>query len=62
MAMTAADLATPPNRAMLDTNVLLAATDEGRAEHNQALPGSGLIRPVRIQRAVRVRPGGITNT
>jgi predicted nucleic acid-binding protein len=37
MAMRAADLATPPDRAMLDTNVLLAATDEGRAEHDQAL-------------------------
>ena len=47
MAMRAADLATPPDRAMLDTNVLLAATDEGRAEHDQALeivndwPGRG---------------------
>jgi predicted nucleic acid-binding protein len=45
--MRAADLATPPARAMLDTNVLLAATDEGRAEHDQALsivndwPGRG---------------------
>jgi predicted nucleic acid-binding protein len=37
MVMRAADLATPPDRAMLDTNVLLAATDEGRAEHEQAL-------------------------
>jgi predicted nucleic acid-binding protein len=37
MAMRAADLATPPHRAMLDTNVLLAATDEGKAEHDQAL-------------------------
>lgn len=47
MAMRAADLATPTDRAMLDTNVLLAATDEGRAEHDQALeivndwPGRG---------------------
>jgi len=45
--MRAADLAAPPARAMLDTNVLLAATDEGRAEHDQALgivndwPGRG---------------------
>ena len=45
--MKVADLATPPDRAMLDTNVLLAATDEGRAEHDQALeivndwPGRG---------------------
>ena len=45
--MKAADLATPPERALLDTNVLLAATDEGRAEHEQALkivndwPGRG---------------------
>lgn len=35
--MTPADQATPPDRAMLDTNVLLAATDEGSAEHDQAL-------------------------
>ena len=45
--MRAADLATPPARVMLDTNVLLAATDEGRAQHDQALrilndwPGRG---------------------
>jgi len=45
--MRAVDLATPPDRAMLDTNVLLAATDAGRAEHDQALeivndwPGRG---------------------
>lgn len=26
-----------PNRAMLDTNVLLSATDRGRAEHRQAM-------------------------
>jgi len=37
MATRAADLTTPPDRAMLDTNVLLAATDEGRVEHDQAL-------------------------
>jgi predicted nucleic acid-binding protein len=47
MAMRAADLITPPDRAMLDTNVLLAATDEAGAEHDQALevvngwPGHG---------------------
>lgn len=35
--MKAADLAVPPERVMLDTNVLLAATDEGRAEHSDAL-------------------------
>ncbi len=35
--MRPADRATPPDRAMLDTNVFLAATDEGRAEHGQAL-------------------------
>ncbi len=35
--MTAADPATAPDRVMLDTNVLLAATDEARAEHDQAL-------------------------
>ena len=37
MATRAADLAIPPDRVMLDTNVLLAATDEGRAEHRDAL-------------------------
>ena len=46
--MRVADLTTPPDRAMLDTNVLLAATDEGRAEHDEALtivndwPGRGV--------------------
>jgi predicted nucleic acid-binding protein len=35
--MTAADLTVPPGRAILDTNVLLAATDEARAEHRAAL-------------------------
>jgi predicted nucleic acid-binding protein len=45
--MAAADPAAVPGRAMLDTNVLLAATDEGRAEHVRALgvvndwPGQG---------------------
>jgi predicted nucleic acid-binding protein len=32
-----ADLDVRPDRVMLDTNVLLAATDEGRAEHRYAL-------------------------
>jgi predicted nucleic acid-binding protein len=31
------DLVVRPDRAMLDTNVFLAATDEGRAEHREAL-------------------------
>lgn len=35
--MRAADLAVPPDRVMLDTNVFLAATDESRAEHSGAL-------------------------
>lgn len=35
--MRAADRAGRPARAMLDTNVLLAATDEARKEHDQAL-------------------------
>jgi predicted nucleic acid-binding protein len=35
--MTVADPVPSSGRAMLDTNVLLAATDEGRAEHRQAL-------------------------
>jgi len=45
--MRAAELTPPPGRAMLDTNVFLAATDEGRAEHDRALaivdgwPGQG---------------------
>jgi len=45
--MRAADLTAAPDRAMLDTNVLLAATDEGRTEHAHALaivndwPGRG---------------------
>jgi predicted nucleic acid-binding protein len=37
MATRVADLAVPPDRIMVDTNVLLAATDEGRAEHHDAL-------------------------
>lgn len=37
MATRVADLVTVPVRVMLDTNVLLAATDEGRPEHRDAL-------------------------
>ncbi|MGH3265068.1 MAG: type II toxin-antitoxin system VapC family toxin [Trebonia sp.] len=37
MPTKAADLDVRPDRIMLDTNVLLAATDEGRAEHHDAL-------------------------
>ncbi len=37
MATRVADLAIPPDRVMLDTNVLLAATDESRTEHHAAL-------------------------
>jgi predicted nucleic acid-binding protein len=37
MATRVADLAAFPDRVMLDTNVLLAATDEARAEHRDAL-------------------------
>lgn len=37
MATRVVDLATAPDRVMLDTNVLIAATDEGRAEHRDAL-------------------------
>jgi predicted nucleic acid-binding protein len=37
MATRVADLATAPDRVMLDTNVLIAATDESRAEHRDAL-------------------------
>jgi predicted nucleic acid-binding protein len=37
MATRVADLAAVPARVMLDTNVLLAATDESRAEHRDAL-------------------------
>jgi predicted nucleic acid-binding protein len=37
MATRVADLATAPDRVMVDTNVLIAATDEGRAEHRDAL-------------------------
>ena len=35
--MRVADLDVHPDRVMLDTNVLLAATDQGRAEHGDAL-------------------------
>jgi predicted nucleic acid-binding protein len=65
--MRAADLAAPPARAMLDTNVLLAATDEGRADHDQALgivndwPGRGTMlytsgQIIREYLAVATRP------
>jgi predicted nucleic acid-binding protein len=37
MATRAADLSVVPDRVMLDTTVLLAATDETRAEHRDAL-------------------------
>jgi predicted nucleic acid-binding protein len=37
MAMTAVSAAARPNRVMFDTNVILSATDEGRAEHRQAM-------------------------
>ncbi len=37
MATRVADLVTAPGRVMLDTNVLIAATDEGMAEHRDAL-------------------------
>jgi predicted nucleic acid-binding protein len=37
MATRVADLGAAPGRVMLDTNVLLSATDEGRAEHRNAL-------------------------
>ena len=37
MATRVADLAAVPDLVMLDTNVLLAATDEGRTEHRDAL-------------------------
>lgn len=69
MPTTIADLAVPPRRAMLDTNVLLTATDEGKAEHADALrilnvwPGaactlytSGQI--LREYLAVATRPAG----
>ena len=35
--MAAVSVTVPPSRAMLDTNVILSATDEGRTEHRQAL-------------------------
>jgi predicted nucleic acid-binding protein len=37
MATRVADLVIPPDRVMVDTNVLLAATDESRTEHHDAL-------------------------
>jgi predicted nucleic acid-binding protein len=37
MVTRVADLAAVPDRVMLDANVLLAATDESRAEHRDAL-------------------------
>jgi predicted nucleic acid-binding protein len=37
MATRVADLVIHPDRVMLDTNVFVAATDEGRAEHRAAL-------------------------
>ena len=37
MATRAADLVVALDRVMVDTNVLVAATDEGRAEHHDAL-------------------------
>ena len=37
MATRVADLVVPPDRVMVDTNVLLAATDESRTEHRDAL-------------------------
>jgi predicted nucleic acid-binding protein len=37
MTMMAAELASPPGRVMLDSNVLLAATDVDRAEHRDAM-------------------------
>lgn len=65
--MRAADLGAPPERVMLDTNVLVAATDEDRAEHADALrvvgdwPGSGTTlclsgQIVREYLAVATRP------
>lgn len=37
MATRVADLVVPPDHVMVDTNVLIAATDEGREEHRDAL-------------------------
>ena len=37
MPTRVADLAVPPDRVMVDTNVLLAATDKSRSEHRDAL-------------------------
>ena len=37
MATRVANLVAPPDRVMIDTNVLLAATDESRTEHRRRL-------------------------
>jgi len=69
MATRVADLVTVPDRVMLDTNVLLAATDECRAEHRDALTvindwaasRTDLCASAQILReylAVATRPGG----
>ncbi|MGH3170475.1 MAG: type II toxin-antitoxin system VapC family toxin [Trebonia sp.] len=66
--MRAADLTVPPDRVMLDTNIFLAATDESRAEHSDALAilnrwsaGSTLLctsgQILREYLAVATRPG-----
>jgi predicted nucleic acid-binding protein len=55
MATTVADLSVPPDKVMLDTNVLLAATNSARAGHDDAMlvlndwPGSGTILYVSVQ-------------
>jgi len=67
--MRPADQTRPPERAMLDTNVFLAATDEGRVEHPAALAvvndwpaqGTALYASGQIMReylAVATRPAG----
>src|ERR1700761_4517162 len=67
--MRVADLDTRPDRVMLDTNVLLAATDEARTEHRDALTilnewaagGTTLCTSGQILReylAVATRPAG----
>jgi predicted nucleic acid-binding protein len=69
MPTRVADLAVVPDRVLLDTNVLLAATDEGRAEHSDALTvvndwaakGTDLCTSGQILReylAVATRPAG----
>lgn len=53
--MTVADLSSPPDRVMLDTSVLLAATDPVRAGHDDAMlvlndwPGRGTSLYVSVQ-------------